>query len=288
MLRSILVALDGSSSSLNAARVALMLGHSFGAHVEGLGIVNSAWIQRPEPVPIGGTAIKAALDLKHLATARERVNAVLQNFHDEARACGVLSQKTREVEGNPVRLIEREATAHDLVTLGRNSLFDVEGELYDLPLCVERIVRAEPRPILLVPSSNSCRELDDMMKAVVLAFDGSPAASRALHMFALLGLAAGRSVHVVTVDNASQANAAETAGRACTLLSRHGVSQAHAIGLGDREAGTPSETILGLAKGLGAGLIVMGAYGHRGIREIFGSCTREVLNACPQALFLYH
>jgi nucleotide-binding universal stress UspA family protein len=32
----------------------------------------------------------------------------------------------------------------------------------------------------------------------------------------------------------------------------------------------------------------MGAYGHRGIREIFGSCTREVLTACSQVLFLHH
>ena len=63
---------------------------------------------------------------------------------------------------------------------------------------------------------------------------------------------------------------------------------ARAIGLGDREAGTPSETILGLTRSIGAEIIVMGAYGRRGIREIFGSTTREVLNACPTVLFLHH
>ncbi|WP_064712342.1 universal stress protein [Rhizobium bangladeshense] len=61
-----------------------------------------------------------------------------------------------------------------------------------------------------------------------------------------------------------------------------------AIGLGDREAGTPAETILGLAKSLNVEVIVMGAYGHHGIREIFGSTTREVLNASPTVLFLHH
>jgi nucleotide-binding universal stress UspA family protein len=88
---------------------------------------------------------------------------------------------------------------------------------------------------------------------------------------------------------ADEADAAtEPASQACQLLARHGASEARAIGLGDREAGTPSETILGLAKSIDAAMIVMGAYGHRGIREIFGSTTREVLNACPTVLFLHH
>ena len=56
MLRSIVVALDGSASSVEAGLLALELGKRHRAHVEVLGIVNSAWIQRPEPVPIGGMA----------------------------------------------------------------------------------------------------------------------------------------------------------------------------------------------------------------------------------------
>jgi hypothetical protein len=58
MLRSILVVLDGSASSVEAGLLALEFGRRHRAHVEGLGIVNSAWIQRPEPVPIGGMAYK--------------------------------------------------------------------------------------------------------------------------------------------------------------------------------------------------------------------------------------
>ncbi|WP_366664836.1 universal stress protein [Mesorhizobium sp.] len=58
--------------------------------------------------------------------------------------------------------------------------------------------------------------------------------------------------------------------------------------MGDLQAGTPAEAILGTAKALGAGMIAMGAYGHRGIREIFGSCTRHVLANSSKSLFLYH
>ena len=287
MLRSILVALDGSESSSRALEVALQLASQHGAHVEGLGIVNSGGIQRPEPVPIGGMAIKAALDLSRLGTARERVDRVLQEFKRQVANAGVSSHNIRAAEGNPLQVIAREATAHDLVAVGRTSIFDVEGELYDLPVCIERIVREEPRPILLLPSEPTESGVAGSQPSILVAFDGSPTASRALHMFALLGLAQDKAVHVLTVADETDP-ATETARRACALLTRHGASQTRAIGLGDREAGTPSETILGLVKSIGAEMIVMGAYGRRGIREIFGSTTREVLNACPTVLFLHH
>jgi nucleotide-binding universal stress UspA family protein len=288
MLRSILVALDGSPSSSEAGRFALALAQGLDVHVAGLGIVNSVWIQRPEPVPIGGTALKRAMDLRALQSATERVAAVLQAFGEQAREAHVASLVTREADGNPLDLIELEATAHDLVVIGSNSLFDVDGEAYEVPLCIDRIIRGEPRPVLLVPPSLNGNLQADLNAPVLVAFDGSAAASRAVHMFALLGLGEGREIHVLTLDNRSEKAAALTAARACALLLRHDVAKAHAIGLGDREAGTPAETILGTAKALGVGMIVMGAYGHSGIREIFGSSTRAVLAHCPKPFFLHH
>jgi nucleotide-binding universal stress UspA family protein len=288
MLRSILIALDGSRSSLQAAGLGLELARRHKAHVEGLGIVNSAWIQRPEAVPIGGTAYKTALDLKEVRRATDRLDAVLQDFRERVERAGIPSFMIREVDGSPLQVIEVEAASHDLIVLGRHSMFDVDGELSELPLCVDRIIRGEPRPVLLVPDDEFGSGQDAPQAPVLVAFDGSPASSRAVHMFALLGLAAGCVVHVVTLDRSSSSRAEETAARACALLRRHGAAETHAVGLGDHEAGTPAETILGLAKALKPGTIVMGAYGTRGIQEIFGSCTREVLNACPTPLFLHH
>jgi nucleotide-binding universal stress UspA family protein len=288
MLKSILVALDGSASSLRAGQLALGLAHRHKAYVKGLGIVNSVWIQRPEPVPIGGTAIKREHDLRALQTATERVEAVLQSFRKEARDENVATLDVDKADGNPLDVIEVAATAYDLVVIGRNSLFDVGGEVYEVALCVDRIIRREPRPILLVPPSTNGNGGSDITSPVLVAFDGSPAASRTLHMFALLGLGRNQAVHVLSIDNDSEKAAVETAVRACALLERHGVTQTHPIGLGSSEAGRPAEAILGTAKALQAGMIVMGAYGHSGIREIFGSCTREVLNNCTKVLFLHH
>jgi nucleotide-binding universal stress UspA family protein len=288
MLRSILIALDGSPSSLQAADLGLELARRHKAHVDGLGIVNSAWIQRPEAVPVGGMAYKAALDQNELQSATERVDAVLRDFRERAGRAGIPSFDIREVDGSPLQVVEIEAASHDLIVLGRNSMFDMDGEIHELPLCVDRIIRGEPRPVLLVPADVPGLGQEASQEPVLVAFDGSPASSRAVHMFALLGLAEGRVVHVVTLDQSSAGRAEQTAERACVLLRRHAAAETHAIGLGNREAGTPAETILGLAKVLKAEMIVMGAYGNRGIQEIFGSCTREVLNACPTPLFLHH
>jgi nucleotide-binding universal stress UspA family protein len=286
MLRSIVVAVDGSASSVRAGLLALELGKRHRAHVEVLGIVNSAWIQRPEPVPVGGMAYKKALDLTLLKNSSDRVSAVLRTFGERAKAADFAAFETKSVDGDPRLQIELEATAHDLVVVGRNSLFDEDGELYDMPLCIDRVIRGEPRPVLLVPPDG--KPDDDLAAPVLIAFDGSPAASRTLHMFALLGLAVEREVHVLTVENSSEVAAVATAARACALLKRHGTKQVHGIGLGDLQAGTPAEAILGTAKAVGAGMIAMGAYGHRGIREIFGSCTRDVLANSSKPLFLHH
>lgn len=287
MLKSVLVALDGSSSSIAGASFALRLASRLHANVEGLGLVNSDWIQRPQPVPIGGLAYKRALDLKLLNSADERIDAVLNAFGSDARRASI-TFSTKRIDADALSSIGTESIEHDLVVVGRNSLFDAEGELDRIPLCVDRIVRSGLRPVVVVPDADKGGRVENDAAPLLVAFDGSAAASRTLHMLALLGIAAERDVHILTQNNRSERQAAAEAERACALLRRHGVARVKGVGLGDMEAGTPAESILGTAKVLGAGMIAMGAYGHSGIREIFGSCTRAVLTEARLPLFLHH
>jgi len=266
MLRRILLALDGSPSGLRAAEAACGLARRRPAFVQALSF------SRPD---------HDALDADGAA---QRDDPVMLAFRREAERNGLAAFDIRGAGGNPLGAIRHAAVDHDLVVLGRESMIDVDGELCAVPLCVDRIIREEPRPVLLVPEDWA--EHDARAAApVVIAFDDSPASSRTLHMFALLGFAQGRTVHVITLDPASMRQAEATAARACSLLRHHGAADAHAVG---RAAGTPQDAILEVARGLGAGMIVMGAYGTRGIREIFGSCTRAVLKASPVPLFLHH
>lgn len=288
MLRSILVALDGTDTSEEAGRLALDIAHRLRSHVQALGIVNSAWIERPEPVPIGGTAYKGEADARRMESAGTRIAAVLEAFRQQGEKAGVASLQVRETHGDPKEVLQSEATAHDLIMLGRNSLFDMDADLYEFPFYVDQIIRHEPRPVLLVPRNAAGEAEKRSLGPVLVAFDGSVAASRTLHMFALLGLARDLPIHVLTLDERSEEDANATAEQACELLRRHGAEKVHPLGLGGKQAGTAAETILGTAKALNAGMIAMGAYGHSGIRELFGSCTRAILHACPVPLFLHH
>ena len=269
MLRSVLVGLDGSKSGGAAGDFAIELAVRRRAHLVALGCT----------VP-RDPALSATLDRK--------IEQVLREFGDRAKGRGIGEPELHQPDGWVWQAVQRAATPCDLVVLGRESLVQADSDRDSLPLLVERIVRGEPRPVILVPQRSAAKPPDCFNGPFLIAFDGSPASSRALHMFALLGFAEARTVHVLTVNEDSREAAGLTAARGCSLLERHGASKAHPLALGDAEAGTPAETILGLANALNAGVLVMGSYGHRGFREIFGSCTRSVLNRSPIPLFLYH
>src|SRR5258708_36395687 len=67
MLRTVLVALDGSACSFTATTLALDWARRFDARLLGLGIVDEPSIHRPEPVPVGAGAYQKARDQGRLA-----------------------------------------------------------------------------------------------------------------------------------------------------------------------------------------------------------------------------
>lgn len=287
MIRRILVALDGSPSSNAACAVALRLAGRYKAGIHALGILDADFIQRPQPVPAGAMSYKRALDLKLLTDAAQRVAAVLDDFAGQARKAAV-DHVCEHVEGDPRSAIEVAANACDMIVVGKTSLYSAVGEISSMPIVIEKLLRNSVRPLLVVPDRQAVGDTGRELSPVVVAFDGSVVSSRALHLFALLGLGRGRQVNVLTQNDGSTKNAEAAATQACEFLRAHGLRRVRAIGLGDQEAGKPAESILGTAKSIDASMIVMGAYGHRGMQEMFGSCTRSVLSGLQTPLFMYH
>jgi nucleotide-binding universal stress UspA family protein len=277
LIRSILIALDGSASGAVVQDLALAMARMVQAQITALGIVDSPWLTRAEAVPIGGAAYKFASDLARLKTAHERLAVAMESFEQAARKAKV-PHVSASLDGDPVELIEARATEHDLIAVGRDMDFHFNDEA-EVPAALERLVRDNPRPILVAPRAPVTGE------AVLVAFDGSLASSRALHMLALTGAAQGRTIHVLSIDDNAE-TAGARAQQACTLLKRHG-AEVQAIAISSDAA--PDDIILSHVQSLRAGLVVMGAYGHRGVRELLlGSCTRRLLTACPTALFVNH
>lgn len=93
-------------------------------------------------------------------------------------------------------------------------------------------------------------------------------------------------VHLMCVASDGSSEAAGHVRRARLFLKHHLVEAVpHVL----EPSASPARLILDQVRRLGAGLLVMGAYGQPVLREFFvGSVTRTALGECPVPLFLYH
>jgi nucleotide-binding universal stress UspA family protein len=185
---------------------------------------------------------------------------------------------TVSAAGAPYQVIEDESARHDLIVIGRDTDFHADEEA-ELSETADRLIRDNPKPVLMAP-----RQAVDTSH-VLVAMDGDLPTVRAAHMFALLGLAEGRDVTVACVSEDGDW-AVRQIEPAMALLSLHGGdAKARPVKTGAH----PADVILSEARALGAGMIVMGAFGNAGLRELLiGSTTRRLLRSAPQALFIHH
>ena len=144
---------------------------------------------------------------------------------------------------------------------------------------VAPVATAAKTPVLVVPATAT--RLDVAAPAVV-AWNGSPEASVALR-WALPLLRLSEGVHVLIVKDRLEEYPSDAAAR---YLSRHGIEPEivqRPVGEGVGSA------ITAAAQEFGAGLIVMGAYGHSRMREfILGGTTRDMLERCAVPLLVAH
>ncbi|HEU4733330.1 MAG TPA: universal stress protein [Kofleriaceae bacterium] len=282
----ILVCLEGSPSTERAIEVAfaiaLELRHADPAAqpatLVGLAIVDEPDIVAGAATSIGGASFRKDRDAALLDDARARARGWLDALVARGRAAGV-TVRALELAGRPAELILAEAPRHDLIVLGRDVNFRFETQDRDR-YTRDRVLRRAGRPILVVPEP-----LAITGTAAMVCYDGSPAATRALHSFAGSGLARGRQVHVATVHD-DGATAFEIAARGCALLAERGV---HA--LPENVVSTESITgaLLTRRAALGAGLIVLGGYVPSPLaRLVWGSVTHELLEHTVVPVFLHY
>jgi nucleotide-binding universal stress UspA family protein len=200
------------------------------------------------------------------------VDALLTEFERGCHDAGV-SGRVLKVEGDPAEAICSEAQRVDLVVVGKKHLRDEDWNVSSHTL--HSILRQSPRPVLCVPAADRDR------RSVLVAYDGSLQAARALQLFVGSGLAANRGLHMLTVGDEGE----EVSQKAFDFLMGHGFQAELHVAEGNHTA----DRILEMANHIQAGLIVMGTYGGTRFREfMFGSVTKAVLNRTTVPLFLYH
>jgi nucleotide-binding universal stress UspA family protein len=282
MIRGILIGLDGSKSCETAQVLGLRWAQEHDATFCGLGIVDQPTIAAVEPAgTVGGVVGRDPVYYPGydacLNDARQRVRELLKAFSDRCTAAGV-PYAVHESEGSPAEQIRLAAQRYDLILLGRETHFHFATQ--DTPDdTLRRVLKNGPRPVISVPADARTGG------EIVVAFDGSVEAARAVYAFAASGLGESRPVRVLSADNYPE-DAERCAERATAFLHLHGIN---ATLEGIKASDHPSKAILERIEALDAGLVVMGAYGQSPLRELFfGSVTRTMLKESKVPVFSFH
>ncbi len=277
MLQSILIGVDGSTHSSNALELGLRWAKRFDVMLVGLGVIDEPSICRSEMLPIGGGYYKQHADEVRMARARSQVDQFLERFALRCTEAGVAFKLLEDV-GSPADRILLEAQRYDLIMLGQETYFQFATQ--DEPdETLTKVLKDAPRPVVTVPGNLGSGN------NVLIAYDGSLQAARALQSFQASGLAGTDEVHILSIDT-DHKEAARRGDRASEFLAFHNIkSSRHVVS----PSPSISETIMNHAAIIDAGLVVMGCYGKPTLREFFlGSVTRTVLRKCSRPLFLYH
>jgi len=273
-LRTVLVPLTAGFDPTPCLDAALAVARRAGAHVEAL----FAW---PDPLSalgllgepaVGTDAIVAAFERQ----AREAAAAVRGGFEAWQRRNGlpggVVEHRPdsvfalwRHEEGDVERIVTRRGRLGDLLVARRAG----PGET-GASTILDAAVFGSGRPVLLAPE----RLPDDPFRHVVVAWNGSLEATRAVAGSVAL-LREAERVSVFSAPDGDEAGPRAVADLV-EALRWHGIT-AHPLGLATGE-GSVGEALLREAAAVGTTLVVMGAYTHSRVREMFlGGVTRHVL-----------
>lgn len=277
MIRSILVALDDTPGAVAARDLAIALARHSGAALSAATVLDWPHVRdMHEAVPPGAAAFKERRDAARAKRLEQEAEAA---FAACAAAAGETPFTPLRLTDAPEPALLQAGASHDLIVIGRDSSLGLEENPDGLAPVIEALLHDGARPLLVVPAGPLPAQ-----GGVLVGYDGSIPAMRALQLFALLGLANDSPARVLSVAE-ERAEAEALAGVAVAYLRSHGiVAEALAI-----EGSHPVDALLTEAAAMPARLLVMGAYEHSGLRTLFtGSATRKLLSSAPCPVFVAH
>ena len=262
----------GNCARQNCVDVAAALAAQHCAHVMGVHVTTPPDIPPYIEAQLGAEVIDAQVRFgQEMAAGAKAAFEQTVGVHN-------LSAEWRALRGDLVEGIQAYGRYADLTIVGQ-----VTPDEPAFSFCEDvagRLALSLGRPVLAVPYAGSFGAVG---KRVIVAWDGSRAAARALGD-ALALMQDADAVHVLSV------NAEEGEDRGADVvahLARHDIqAETHAVQARDMESGA---MMLSHAADFGADLIVMGAYGHARWRElVMGGATRHMLEHMTVPVFMSH
>lgn len=274
-VKTILVSLNEVSCVTQLVSVARSLARKSNAHVTGLYVIPAVQVY---PM-VGYDAVPETYDGNRLFFTNNR-DKVKAEFETAMKADG-LNFSFQEVEGRSPQIaldVAERARARDLVILAAPQADGSSGIETDF---AERVVMQAGRPVLVLPRGGA----DTLsLNEVVLGWDGGREAARAVFDAMPILKDAGR-VRIVGIDVAPRG--IEPGAEIAETLAQHGV-KAEITHIASDGMGA-GEALVRSAKDFGAGLIVMGAYGHSRLSEfVFGGATRHTFRNLSLPVLFSH
>lgn len=275
-IRNILVHLDAAACAAGRLRAARSSARRFGAQVFAQFCVEPSL-----------AAMRLAIAESPAALFETRAAMALEQAQRwfEQRAAGDAAGTWLEPSGaDAAEAFLRQARCADLVVMGtRESAANVDSMIPSGLL--EAVLLRSGRPLLLMPPQLQC--WDASVDVVVLGWNASAHAARAVAA-ALPWMLAARRVHVLVARRA--ADSSELDGLDLQrALAGHGIEATMHRDDGDAPGDDAGRRLSGLASEVGAGLVVMGGYGHGRLQEqVLGGATATMLRAAPLPVLMAH
>ena len=277
--KTILISLNEVGRIAELAAAAVELARQTGAHVSGLYVVPAVQVY-----PSVGFEAAPQVFEGNRSFFKDNAQRVKQGFEQAMRGEGLshdfhLLDARTPVIAEEVIAVGRSA---DLVVVSATNPDEITGVERDF---VEQVVMAVGRPVIVLPAKG---DATISLNEIVVGWDGGREAARAA-FDALPLLKTAAKVRVVRIDpQKDPALRGSVAGAdLAESLARHGI-KAEAQGY-PTDGLDEGQALMRCAEDTGAGLIVMGAYGHSRLAEfIFGGATRFVLTRMTKPVLMSH
>ncbi len=210
----------------------------------------------------------AALDEQRARLAMAQGRRLLDAARTHLADKGIASIHTRLRHGELVDILDAEAADRALTVIGKRGVAADFAKLH-LGSNLERVLRASAQPVLV--ASRAFREVE----RVLVAFDGSKGARKAVGMVACSPLTTGSECHVVMACS-EDAGSAEAMAWVEDLFRDSPVACRVQVIRGDA-----AQVIPAYVETHDMHLLAMGAYGHSKMRELLlGSTTTTLIRRC--------
>ncbi len=277
--KTILVHVDDSINLTARVELACRIALQEDAHLVGAATTGvSQFIYQSAVVDMSGDYITG-----YIESLRQRAAVGLKIFETITRRVGVSSVEQRLVDDENAGGISVQARYCDLVVLGQTDPAEPTAVVgSDFP---EFVVMHSGCPALIVPYAG---KFEDFGEKVLIAWDGSIQAKRAVHdAIPLLQRAALVEIAVFNASERPDRHGAQPGTDVALYLARHGIE------VTVRERNVPHAEIgtalLSHVADIGAGMLVMGCFGHSRLREILlDGVSRTILSSMTVPVFMSH